>query len=211
VSVNGRVLLGVAFVLGIIVLAPFAMLATGVYRLFHIPSESMMPTFQVGDRFVARMSPPASLNRGDIILIHTASGIYVQRVAGLPGDRIELVGGIVHLNGRPVPQRLVGEDPVEASMYRTTARRLSEQFPGEASPHEIYDSGASPGDDFAGHIVAPSHVFTLGDNRDHSADSRFSREEMGVGQVALSDIRGAPSFFYVAVGGRHRVGDDASH
>jgi signal peptidase I len=210
-SVAVRVLIGVGIFVGLALIVPFALLATGVYRLMYIPSEAMMPTFAVGDRFLARMSPPAALNRGDIVLVNgSGSGIYVKRVAGLPGDRIAVAGGILILNGRPVAQRLVGEDRVQPDMYGSSARRLAEQFPGEAALHEIYDSGESPGDEFAQQIVAPGHYFLLGDNRDHSADSRFPREEQGLEQVSLADIRGVP-WFFTSAAGRHRIGDDASH
>jgi signal peptidase I len=181
------------------------------YKSFYIPSESMLPTFEVGDKVVARMSPPAALSRGDLILADNGSGsIYLKRVAGLPGDRIGVIDGIVTLNGRPVAQRLVGQDRVRPDMYGNIVRRLAEQFPGEASPHEIYDAGDSSGDHFDEVTVAPGHVFLLGDNRDHSADSRFSHEEQGLEQVALSDVRGTPLFFYWTRG-THRIGDSAGH
>jgi len=181
------------------------------YKAFNIPAESMLPAFEVGDRFVARMGPPATLSRGDVVLANNGTGsVYIKRIAGLPGDRIGVIDGIVHLNGRPVPQHLVGEDRVQPDMFGDRVRRLSEQFPGESTPHEIYDAGNSAGDNFAEMTVAPGHFFLLGDNRDHSADSRFPREEQGLEQVALADIRGAPLFFYWTVG-RHRVGDSAAH
>jgi len=210
-SITGRILLGAGILAGLVIIAPFALLATGAYRLMYIPAESMLPTFDVGDKIVVRMSPPAMFNRGDIVVVNNGSGsLYIKRIAGLAGDRIAVRGGIVILNGRPVPQRQIGEDQVQPGIYGNRARRLVEQFPGEASPHEIYDLGDSRGDEFAEHVVTPEHVFLLGDNRDQSADSRFSREEQGLEQVALSDIRGAPLFFY-ATAGRHRVGDGAGH
>jgi signal peptidase I len=181
------------------------------YKSFYIPAESMLPTFEVNDRVVARMSPPAVLNRGDIILVNDSRGsMYIKRIAGLPGDRIAVRDGIVLLNGRPVPQLLVGQERVRPDQYGGTVRRLSEQFPGEATPHEIYDAGDSPGDHFDEVTVAPGHVFLLGDNRDHSADSRFPHDEFGLEQVPLTDVRGTPLFFYWTTG-RHRVGDSARH
>jgi signal peptidase I len=181
------------------------------YKSFYIPSESMLPTFDVGDKVIARMSPPAANSRGDLILVDNGSGsIYMKRVAGLPGDRIGVIDGIVYLNGRPIAQRLLGQDRVQPDIYGNIVRRLAEQFPGEASPHEIYDAGDSSGDHFDEVTVAPGHVFLLGDNRDHSADSRFSHEEQGLEQVKLADVRGTPLFFYWT-SGRHRIGDSASH
>jgi signal peptidase I len=186
---------------------PLPDVARGHYRSFYLPAEGMAPTLMLGDKFIADMHRPAQLHRGDIVLVNARNGsIYVKRVAGLPGDRIAVQDGIVFLEGRPVPQRLIGEERVAGSMGEGSARRLAEQFPGEASPHEIYDSGPSPGDDFAEQRVAPGHLFLLGDNRDHSADSRFSRAEWGLEQVPTADVRGVPLFFYWTAGS-HRIGD----
>lgn len=190
---------------------PLSNFARSHYRNFYLPSESMEPTLALGDKFVAHMRRPAQLHRGDIVLVNARGGsIYVKRVAGLPGDRIAVQGGIVILNGRPVPQRPIREERIAGRTGETSARRLAEQFPGEASPHAIYDTGVSPGDDFAEQRVAPGRLFLLGDNRDHAADSRFSRAEWGLEQVPLADVRGVPLFFYWTTGG-HRMGDSAGH
>lgn len=207
-SATRRVPTGAAIILGIAILVALAMVVGG-YGSMRVPSETMSPAFHAGDRIVVRTGAPASLARGDVVLVADGEGIvYLLRVAGVAGDRIAMRAGILILNGRPMAQRLVGEDPVAVPAYGTRARRLTEQFPGEAGPHEIYDEGVAPGDEFPEQAVAPGHVFLLGDNRDYSADSRLTREEMGVGQVALSDLRGVPLFFLVAT--NHRFGDDAS-
>ena len=81
-NVTGRILLGAGIVAGLILIAPFALLASGAYKTFHIPAESMRPTLDVGDMIVARMSPPAVLDRGDIVLVNNGGSIYIKRVAG---------------------------------------------------------------------------------------------------------------------------------
>jgi len=183
--------------------APLAIAAVGYAqtgagdRPFYVPSQSMAPTLIKGDRFLARMGRPASFRRGDIVLVDAPrGGIYVVRVVGLPGDQIEMVDGIVMLNSQPVAQRFLRSDRVESSPYGSQARRLAEQFPGEATPHEIYDAGHSSGDDMARQVVAPGRLFLLGDNRDHSADSRFSAEHLGLEQVPVEHVRGVPDLFY---------------
>lgn len=177
-------------------------MALDYYRTFYIPSEAMLPTLRVEDRLLGSMRGPGALRRGDVILLDVGGPIYIKRVAALPGDRIAMNGGIVILNGRPVPQRLLGTDRVEASWLGSRARRLAEQFPGETTPHQIYDSGDSIGDDMEEQRVAPGHVFVLGDNRDHSADSRFARVEMGVEQLPIRDIRGRALFYLWGPSGR---------
>jgi len=172
------------------------------YKPFYLPADSMAPTLLVDDRLIAAMRAPAELRRGDILLFDVGGSMYIKRVAALPGDRIAMRGGTVILNGRPVEQHFVRTEQVAQMLGPASARRLAEQFPGEAQPHEIYDFGPGPFDDLAEQRVAPDHVFVLGDNRDHSADSRVPRDEMGVEQVPLADIRGRALFYTWGPSGR---------
>lgn len=167
------------------------------YRNFYVPSESMSPTFAVNDRFVARVNDIGALRRGDIVLVRVEDDfVYVARVAALAGDRIGLAGGVVHLNGVPVPQQLVAAaEDVEVRGMRERVRRLAERFPGERRAHHIYDSQRSMQDDFSEVIVRPGHVFLLGDNRDRAADSRVPRSDAGLEQVRVEDVVGRPLFF----------------
>jgi signal peptidase I len=195
-----RIAIAVVLVLGALLAVPPGALLLGYCKLWYIPSESMMPTHQQGDRFVARMRRPDPLTRGDVVLFDTPSGhTYVQRIAALPGDTIEMVDGIVHLNGRPVAQHLVRSESLPERIGRArTAVRMSEQFPGEAEPHEIYDTGHGPVDDVPSQTIPPGHVFLLGDNRDNSADSRYPADGVAQGAggpVPIRKIRGVPWFY----------------
>jgi signal peptidase I len=153
---------------------------------FRVPSESMAPTLLPGDRFSARITRPSRLARGDVVLVDAlGGGTFVMRIAGVPGDRIAMVGGVIRLNGRPIAQRLLATDP--------RGRRLAEQLPGEAAAHEIYDRGPTPGDDMPEQIVRPDNLFLLGDNRDNSNDSRFPARTHGLEQVAIDRVRGIPT------------------
>lgn len=174
---------------------PLPDLLTFPYRTYYLPAEAMMPTLVKNDRLVAAMGRPQRLRRGDIILLRVGDGTYIKRVAALAGDRIAMASGVVILNGRPVAQRFVQVDRVRPDMYGSAARRLSERFPGEAAPHQIYDRGVSPGDFMAERRVAAGHLFVLGDNRDQSADSRYSRAEQGVEQLPIGDVQGRALFY----------------
>lgn len=190
---SSRLLLYALLALG---LAAGAALAYALmnYKSFHVPSEGMEPTFPKGDRFFARRIDRNDIRRGDVVLFRTPLGTYIQRIAGLPGDRIEMVGGVVVLNGTPVPQQAVGTGPGGAPADFGESRRLRERFPGEAEPHEILDLGRSTVDDMAEVTVRPGHLFLLGDNRDRSADSRVPREAQGAEQVPLKEVFARPAF-----------------
>jgi signal peptidase I len=188
------------------IVACLALLAGPVPLLksFYIPSEAMMPTLSVNDRLLALMRAPAELRRGDIILFRVRDATYVKRLAALPGDRIAFVKGQMILNGHPIPQQPIGGMPTPPGPYGDRAMRLREHFPGENGDHFILDSGVSEEDDVAEQIVAPGHVFVLGDNRDNSADSRVPRVDQGVEQLPIADIRGTPLFY--TWGPSHRFG-----
>ena len=158
----------------------------------------MAPTVIMGDRVTGRMGRPTAVNRGDVLLVEANRGsTYIVRVVGLPGDRIELRGGIVHLNGQTVPQRLVRvESAPPGPGGGGERRRLEERLPGQPGMHEIYDAGDSEGDDSGPVTVQPGHLFLLGDNRDDSNDSRFPRESEGLGQVSLDRVRGVVLAIY---------------
>jgi signal peptidase I len=174
----------------------------GYYKAFYLPSEAMSPTLVVNDRLIGSMEGAKSLRRGDIILFRVGGMTYIKRLAALPGDSIEMQGGVVVLNGAPVAQTFVREEPVASRLGVHRARRLREQLPGEARPHEIYDTGRTPFDDMAALRIPPGHVFVLGDHRDRSADSRVPRVENGVELLPVRDIQGRALFHSWGSSGR---------
>ncbi|WP_326525345.1 signal peptidase I [Sphingomonas sp.] len=214
-----------------------------VAKPFYIPSESMMPGLLVGDRLVVTKFPYGysfvtptfhlmpfvrgrlfgSLpERGDVVIV-TPPGTrtdYIKRVIGLPGDRIQVRGGVIWLNGRPVPRRAMGErliavdpnnrcngfgdtlvpggdgrDHCSLPIYRET-------LPGGRSYDTIDSVTGSPGDNFGPYVVPAKHVFLMGDNRDNSSDSRFSVQELGLGgAVPWENIGGRAEFITFSLDG----------
>jgi len=172
-------------------------LAHSRYKGFYAPAGSMLPTIEVDDRFLADMHDTDPIKRGDVVIVRSDGVDYVKRVAGLPGDTIALSEGTVVLNGNPVAQQFVDTVPVQADlgMLRGTVSR--EQFPGEAKPHQVMDTGPDMLDDFPEVRLQPDRYFVLGDNRDHSSDSRLPAGfESGLGLVERNAIIGRVAFRY---------------
>ena len=128
---------------------------TFVVQAFKIPSGSMLPTLQIGDhilvnKFIYWFTAP---ERGDIIVFkfpQDEGRDFIKRVIGLPGEVIEIRGKQVFIDGRPL------EEPY---VIHLDAQIMS-------NPH-------SPRDHFGPVKVPEGQFFVMGDNRDHSMDSRF--------------------------------------
>lgn len=198
----------------LIVVAIFLLISTFVFQSFHIPSGSMEPTLEVGDRvFVAKTSygynrftipfdPPIGdgsvfyedPERGDIAVFTIPQDDYkdlIKRVIGLPGDSIQMISGRLYINGDMIDRKLVRRvNYTNYNGYPITVREYDETLPGGVV-HRIYERGDSKrGYDDTPLIVVPEgHFFMMGDNRDASADSRF-----GMGPVRKEYLVGRAQF-----------------
>jgi signal peptidase I len=152
------------------------------YGSFYTASRSMAPTLQPSDRMIARMWDLGPLRRGDVVIVSMDDQDWVTRIVGVPGDRVAMTDGIVILNGAPVAQQVRSQN--------ARLRALHEQFPGETSAHLIYDSGRTFLDDMAELRLREREYFVLGDNRDHSRDSRMGHDIGGLGTVPRENITG---------------------
>lgn len=160
---------------------------------------------------------------GDVVIVvpPNTDEDYIKRVVARPGDRVAVINGQIVLNGKPVPQVVEPplELPVDANQpcepeefpglrYRASDGRfycelpiLRETLPNGAT-YRIIDHKQQPLDNFAQITVPQGHIFVMGDNRDHSADSRAPIEEKGLGgPVPLSSVGGRAEFITFSLDG----------
>ncbi len=190
---------------------------TFAFEPFNIPSGSMIPTLLVGDYlFVSkfsygysRYSLPLGLplfsgrvwddqpERGDVIVFKLPKDNetdYIKRLVGLPGDRIQVKQGILHINDEPVERELVDTYPQQG--FLGGARETKEYI--ETLPngrkHLIWeDSDRDSYDNTRVYEVPAGHYFFMGDNRDHSLDSRAAG---AVGFVPFENLVGRADFLF---------------
>jgi signal peptidase I len=177
--------------LGVALAAPVAAAAAlraFAVEPFEVASDSMLPTLEAGDHlFVNKLAEP---RRGDVVVFERGGERFVKRVVGLPGERVALHRGRVLVNGVAAEEWPTGTLRIDAEGRPLAG--LREQL--GAVEHALLDDPASAGPD-CDSVVPSDHYFVLGDNRDHSADSRefgaVPREQI-VGVVA--SLWGGPRF-----------------
>src|SRR3954453_13425023 len=159
-----------------------------VAEQFYVPSPSMEPTLLIGDMLLASKYPygygAASLpihvalpetgrvfgampKRGDVVVFRwpgDRSQVWVKRVVGLPGDRIQMRHGILHINGRPVTLKADGIGRTEDEFGgNEPARRYVETLPGGVS-HTIFKTvDQNQLDDTSEVTVPKDRLFVMGD------------------------------------------------
>jgi signal peptidase I len=196
---------------------------TVLFQPFNIPTGSLVPTLLTGDYlFVSKysygysrhsipFSPPvfsgriwgAEPKRGDIAVFKLPkdpSKDYIKRVIGLPGDRIQVLEGILHINGQPVKRERIEDYPTEDAFGRTIAVPQYRETLPEGLTHRIIELHGDRGswDNTPAYTVPAGHFFMMGDNRDNSMDSR---DEAGVGVVPYENLVGRAEIIFFSVDG----------
>ncbi len=191
-----------------------------IWQPYWIPAGSMKPTLLIGD-YIAVRPLTGDVARGDVVVFrHPASGVeYVKRVAGLPGDRVQMRDGVLVLNGAPVPQEPAGDfvepylpqgrpgsfpacagDPPAVGGQCRKALAV-ESLPGGPS-YRVLNIRDGFLDDTVELTVPDGHVYVIGDNRDNALDSRLPRTVGGIGPVPLADLAGRVGFVVFSSAGR---------
>lgn len=192
---------------------------TVAFAQYRIPSESMVPHLEVGDRvtvskfaygysrhslpFNAGLLLPASTHRlfeglprrGDVVVfIHPMTGdTMIKRAIGLPGDTIDVINGELWINGERAP---LTEPTLLLRQVdprgREMAQRMEETLP-DGSTHSIHNlTDAGRFDSFGPYTVPENTIFFMGDNRDNSLDSRWD----GMGPVPIENLIGRAEIIY---------------
>ncbi|ADH88940.1 signal peptidase I [Ancylobacter novellus DSM 506] len=196
------------------------LIRTFLFQPFNIPSGSMKETLLVGDylfvskfsygysRFSLPFAPPlfdgrilgSTPNRGDVVVFklpRDESTDYIKRVIGLPGDEIQMIDGVLHINGQAVKREDAGywmDDEGGGRVERV--KRWTETLPNGVSYYtlDLVDNGFY--DNTPVYKVPADHYFMMGDNRDNSTDSRVLSQ---VGYVPYENLIGRAQVIFFSV------------
>ena len=205
--------LGIAFVL-----------RTFIFQPFHIPSGSMVPGLVKGDyiltsKFTVGFGKHAAtplpfpvkkgrlfereLKRGDVIVFRPEGDTknFIKRVIGLPGDQVQMKQGLLYLNGERVEVEKTGVyDYSNGFGHIENADVLVETLPSGRKQTVIDAQKNSPLDRTEVRTVPAGFYFMMGDNRDHSYDSRVTVAKGGAGIVPKENIIGRAEIVVLSVG-----------
>ena len=200
---------------------------TFAYEPFNIPSGSMMPTLLQGDYlFVSKFSYGYSRytiafglplfdgrilggepERGDVVVFMLPadpSQNYIKRVVGLPGDRVQVVDGVLHINGDAVERELVDEMSTRTGAgLRQFGAIYVETLPNGHRHYIREISDSANWDNTEVYEVPDGHYFMMGDNRDSSEDSRAIDDDgtRPVGFVPLENLVGRAEVLWFSIEG----------
>ena len=168
-----------------------------VVSVYRVPTASMMPTLIPGDIIVAwkatyGVSIPftdikigeRSPARGDVVVFEAPNDtLYIKRVVGVPGDRIEIRAGRLSVND------------VATAIPKSAADdwEIFEETSGESTHRVMRRVTDLEADFLAPQIVPPGHIFLLGDLRSDSFDSRQW------GPISTSSLIGRAAFIGISV------------
>jgi signal peptidase I len=191
-----------------------------MFQAFHIPAGSMKPSILVGDYILiskfsygyGAYSFPGGLGstingrifgvspeRGDVVVFRLPKDVstdYVRRVIGLPGDRIQMIDGLLHINGNPVKRERISDFIEDKDSGGARVKRWRETLSNGVSYEtlDLVDNGLY--DNTPVYQVPTGHFFMMGDNRDNSTDSRALSQ---VGYVPFENFIGKVQIIFFSI------------
>jgi len=206
----GPVLPILTAVIAMLLILPFGF---GV-RAYRMPSGSMQPALNPGEMFLVtkwtygygRYSSPLlpfltkgrvlgrAPQRGELVVFRPTpepDRDFVKRLIGLPGDRIQMIGGVLHINGEAVELEPIDAVELLHDGVIETVSAFRETLPGGASYVVLDRAPNGELDNTRVYVVPADSYFVMGDDRDNSADSRVPAV---VGFVPIENFIGPVSW-----------------
>ena len=194
---------------------------TLLFQPFNIPSGSLIPTLLIGDYlFVSKYTYGYSKHsipfspgifsgrifgsepkRGEIAVFKLPkdnSTDYIKRVIGLPGDKIQMIDGVLNINGKAVKrERIADYETTDPYGQPTKVPQYLETLPNGVV-HRVIERDGDNGfwDKTELYTVPPGHFFMMGDNRDNSTDSR---DLANVGYVPFANLVGRAEMIFFSI------------
>ena len=186
---------------------------------FNIPSGSMEPTLLVGDfLFVSKFSygysrysfpfgpplfsgriPDLKPHQGDVAVFklpRDGSTDYIKRIIGLPGDTVQMRGGVLFINNKEALRRTDGTFTADIGGVPVVLRRYIETLPDGVQHAILKADDTSWANNTPEFHVPQGYLFAMGDNRDDSLDSRFQDQ---VGFVPIENLVGRAEFIFFSI------------
>ncbi|MFM8313942.1 MAG: signal peptidase I [Deltaproteobacteria bacterium] len=193
----------------ILMISALLALRWSIVEPYVVPTGSMEPTLKTGDRLYALkcaydlripmtdtiLFRTGSVKRGDVILFQaprTPEVTYVKRAIGLPGDKIAFREGVLYINGKEVQKSLFPTRDVMYDIEEKEQKALYLEQLGDVKHYVILDNKFEQAQTrFMDEIIVPEgYLFAVGDNRDHSYDSRYW------GFVPMENLKGRAMFIW---------------
>ena len=208
----GRVMSYVRPIVAALVIA--GLFRTFLYDPYRIPSPSMLPNLLIGDAlFISRFAygihvpltnrilAPTDPQPGDIVVFKKDLGLgqgptnYIKRVVAGPGDRVSYRDKTLYVNGRAVQQQRLTETFDFAQASQTVSARVWQETLPNGVVHTLLKDPAQPAFDLPETTIPADQFIVLGDNRDHSLDTRFWNYPQW-SYVDRQDIKGRAEIIY---------------